>query len=212
VKNSLKEIRNIIFDLGGVIINLDMERTHQALLQLAGKAEVPLFNYTTQHEIFKRFEVGHMDSQAFLNGLGELVGNATHEELTLAWNAMLLDIPAERIALLKQLKEQYRTFLFSNTNQIHYEGFNQILLEDHGLPGLEPLFERVYFSHTMGMRKPDVESFKRIITENGLIPEETLFLDDTAGHLEGAKAAGLQTILVSSENHLLEIFGKLAHT
>lgn len=212
MKNSFKEIRNIIFDLGGVIINLDMERTHQALLQLAGQAEVPLFNYTTQHDIFKRFEVGGMDSQAFLNGLGELIGNGNHEALTLAWNAMLLDIPAERIALLKELKQQYRTFLFSNTNQIHYDGFNQILQTDHGLPGLEPLFERVYFSHTMGMRKPDVESFKHIIAENGLIPEETLFLDDTAGHLEGAKAAGLQTILVSSENHLLEIFSKLAST
>ncbi len=210
MENSLKEIKNIIFDLGGVIINLDMNRTYLAFQQLAGKNEVPVFNYTVQHEIFKRFEVGDMDSPEFLRGLRVLIGNATNEELITAWNAMLLDIPMERVELLKQLKEQYRTFLFSNTNQIHYEGFNQILLDAHGLPGLEPLFEKIYFSHTMRMRKPDVASFKRIIEENGLIPEETLFLDDTAGHLEGARAAGLKTILVSDENHLLHIFSKLA--
>jgi putative hydrolase of the HAD superfamily len=81
-------------------------------------------------------------------------------------------------------------------------------MEAHGLPGLEPLFEKVYFSHTMGLRKPNVASFLQIINENGLIPEETLFLDDTAGHLEGAKAAGLKTLLVSQEQGILEIFSE----
>lgn len=208
MRNSLKGIKNIIFDLGGVIINLDMDRTYHAFKALAGEVEVPAFNYTVQHDIFKQFEVGAIDTPTFYNGLRELIGPFTNAQLQQAWNAMLLDIPQERVMLLKQLKEQYRTFLFSNTNQVHFEGFNQILLDAHGLPTLDSLFERVYFSHTMGMRKPDVASFLRIIEENGLNPAETLFLDDTAGHLEGAKAAGLQTLLVSSEQHLLKIFSE----
>ncbi len=206
----MQGIRNIIFDLGGVIINLDMGLTHQAFLQLAGGGEVPTFNLAVQDEVFKLFEVGGIDSPTFLNRLRELIGPNTDEQLVLAWNAMLLDIPAERIELLKELKSRYRTFLFSNTNQIHFDGFNKILLEAHGLPGLEPLFERVYFSHTMGKRKPDVASFRQIVEENGLLPEETLFLDDTPGHLEGAKAAGLQTMLVSNEEHILKIFREMA--
>lgn len=206
--NSLQGIRNIIFDLGGVIINLDMELTQQAFKKLAGERLVPLFNYTVQDEVFKLFEVGAIDSEVFIARLQELIGNGSKEEVTDAWNAMLLDIPTERVALLRELKTKYRTFLFSNTNQIHFEGFNQILFDAHGLPTLDPLFEKVYFSHTMGMRKPDVASFEQIIAENGLVPEETLFLDDTAGHLEGAKAAGLKTVLVSAENDILGIFGK----
>lgn len=202
----MQGIQNIIFDLGGVIINLDMDRTHQAFLHLAGGGEVPEFSLTVQHEIFKRFEVGAIDNAAFLDGLRELIGPYTDEQLITAWNAMLLDIPQERVELLRRLKGQYRTFLFSNTNQIHFDGFNKILMEAHGLPGLEPLFEKVYFSHTMGLRKPNVASFLQIINENGLVPEETLFLDDTAGHLEGAKAAGLKTLLVSNEHDILEIF------
>ena len=204
---SLEKINNIIFDLGGVIINLDMESTYWAFKELAGGQDVPLFNYTVQHEIFKQFEVGAIDTPTFLHGLKSLIGPSTDAQLIGAWNAMLLDIPAERVALLKKLKERYRTFLFSNTNHIHFEGFNKILKDAHGIPNLDPLFEKVYFSHTMGKRKPDVASFLQIINENGLDPAETLFLDDTAGHLEGAKAAGLQTMLVSNEHHILKIFG-----
>jgi putative hydrolase of the HAD superfamily len=209
VINSLEKINNIIFDLGGVIINLDMESTYWAFKELAIGKEVPLFTYTIQHEIFKQFEVGAIDTPTFLKGLRELIGPASDAQLIAAWNAMLLDIPTERVALLRKLKGKYRTFLFSNTNQIHFEGFNKILNDAHGLPNLDPLFEKVYFSHIMGLRKPDVASFLQIINENGLVPSETLFLDDTAGHLEGAKLAGLQTMLVSDENQIVDIFREL---
>ncbi len=204
--NSSEKIKNIIFDLGGVIINLDMDSTYAAFKRLANAAEVPLFNYTVQHEIFKQFEVGAIDTPSFLNGLRTLIGPVTDTELVDAWNAMLLDIPTERVALLMELKKRYRTFLFSNTNQIHFEGFNKILYDAHGLATLDPLFEKVYFSHTMGLRKPDVASFLQIIAENDLVPSETLFLDDTQGHLDGAKLAGLQTMLVSNENQIVDIF------
>lgn len=206
---SLEKINNIIFDLGGVIINLDMESTYWAFKELAGGSEVPLFNYTEQHNIFKQFEVGAIDTPTFLSELRTLIGPVTDSELIGAWNAMLLDIPAERVALLKELKSKYRTFLFSNTNQIHFDGFNKILFDAHGLETLDPLFEKVYFSHTMGMRKPDVASFLQIINDNGLNPAETLFLDDTKGHLEGAEKAGLQTILVSEGNSILDIFSEI---
>lgn len=207
--NSLEKINNIIFDLGGVIINLDMESTYWAFKELAGGKDVPLFNYTVQHNIFKQFEVGAIDTPTFLSELGSLIGTVSDAELIGAWNAMLLDIPAERVELLKKLKTRYRTFLFSNTNQIHFEGFNKILFDAHGLETLDPLFERVYFSHTMGMRKPDVASFLQIINENDLNPAETLFLDDTRGHLEGAEKAGLQTMLVSDSNTILDIFSEI---
>lgn len=186
-----------------------MNASYKAFKTLAGAEDVPLFNYTVQHEIFKQFEVGTIDTPTFLKGLKELIGPVSDESLVDAWNAMLLDIPVERVTLLKDLNKRYRSFLFSNTNQIHFDGFNKILFDAHGLETLDPLFEKVYFSHTMGKRKPDVASFLQIIDENGLVPEETLFLDDTQGHLEGAKLAGLQTVLVSGNNQIVDIFREI---
>lgn len=200
-------IKNIIFDLGGVIINLDMQRTAQAFMQLAASNQVPVFDYHRQDEIFKAYEVGKISSKEFTAGLIELLGNQHKEQAIIdAWNAMLLDIPAERLRLLEQLKQQYRTFLFSNTNELHYNAFTEIVRQDHAVPGLDDFFEKTYYSHTMGMRKPDIASFQRILDENNLEPEETLFLDDTAGHLAGAAQLGIQTALVTAENDILRIF------
>lgn len=204
---TMQGIKNIIFDLGGVIIDLDMQRTAKAFMALAASSEVPVFDYHRQDEIFKAYEVGKISSKEFTAGLIDLLGDQ-HEEQAIvdAWNAMLLNIPAERLQLLQRLKEQYRTFLFSNTNELHYNAFTEIVRKDHAVPGLDDFFEKAYYSHTLGMRKPDVASFKYILEENDLKPEETLFLDDTAGHLEGAAVLGIQTELVTAENDILRIF------
>jgi putative hydrolase of the HAD superfamily len=108
-----------------------------------------------------------------------------------AWNALLLKFPPERIALLEDLKTRYRLFLFSNTNAIHLQKFSEIYRQS--FPGkLEDHFEKAYYSHEMGHRKPDLAGFSKIILENGLDPKQTLFVDDALMNVEGAIKAGLK--------------------
>ena len=186
-----------------------MGRTFEAFARLAGTSNIPEYNFQTQAQIFKDFEVGSITPEVFVTEMVTLLGGrVTGQEIIDAWNAMLLDIPQQRLDLLLSLKKQYRTFLFSNTNQIHYDAFNKILLDAHGRATLDEFFNRAYYSHTMGMRKPDAAAFQRILDENGLVASETLFLDDTPGHLEGAKLLGIQIQLVTAENGIMEILSE----
>lgn len=208
-----KNIKNVIFDLGGVIININMPLTFKAFAQLAPNKDIPNYTYNYQAPIFKQYEVGAISSAEFRDGLRDLIGEPlTDQQIDDAWNAMLLDIPAQRMDLLLDLKEQYRTFLFSNTNAIHYDAFNKVVEAEFGEPTLDKYFERTYYSHIMQQRKPDADAFRTILDDNGLLATETLFLDDTPGHLEGAKTLGIQTELVSLENDILTIFKEVKGT
>ena len=106
---------------------------------------------------------------------------------------MLLDFPLRRLQLLQQLRLYYDLFLLSNTNEIHEEEFNRVLMSSRGMPSLAVFFDKVYFSHRVGMRKPNREIFQMIL-DNGLKPEHTLFMDDSPQHIATAKEMGIQTI------------------
>jgi len=99
-----------------------------------------------------------------------------------------------RLQILQQLRLYYDLFLLSNTNEIHEAAFNQILMQEHGIPNIGVFFDRVYLSHRVGLRKPMREIFERVLEENNLKPEQTLFIDDSLQHIEGAKLLGIQTI------------------
>ena len=185
-------IKNIIFDLGGVIMNIDFKKTEQAFADL-GFADFS--KYMTQYHItpfFEDYEKGNIDTAAFISGVQQLTSQPlSGDQIVHAWNALLLDFPLERIALLEQLKHRYRIFLLSNTNALHYEAFRQNL---NVLTGkrLEDIFEKAYFSHTVNLRKPDVAIYQLVLEENDLDPAETLFVDDTASNFSGAEQAGIQ--------------------
>ena len=115
------------------------------------------------------------------------------EKIVEAWNAMLGGFPLRRLQLLQQLRSQYNLYLLSNTNEVHEEAFNKILYEQCGEPAIAAFFDKVYFSHRIGMRKPDEAPFLKILYDNGLVSGETLFIDDSPQHLETASWLGLQT-------------------
>jgi glucose-1-phosphatase len=183
-------IKNIILDLGGVLINLDYNKTNEALSKL-GYANG--FTKAKQINLFDKLEEGKVSELDFLKEFNTLAG-ANHEHKTIidAWNAILLDFPYERLALLKELNENYRVFLFSNTNTIHIKEVNAELKKQHSIDNLNGYFEKVYLSHELGIRKPKIEGFKHIVETNNLTLKETLFIDDSPQHIEGAKKAGLE--------------------
>jgi putative hydrolase of the HAD superfamily len=188
-------IKHIIFDLGGVLLNLDYKRTEDAFIELGVKDFPAIYSQLKQTPLFDDFEVGKIDAQSFINAIKHIAQlPLTDDQIIGAWNAMLRDFPLRRLQILQQLRMHHDLLLLSNTNAIHEVAFNKILMDAHGMPGIGVFFDKVYLSHRIGMRKPNEEVFKRILDENGLKAADTLFIDDSPQHIEGAQKLGIQTI------------------
>ena len=192
----MTEIHNIIFDLGGVIINLDPGKTRQAFMVLGARDFDRLYSPLAQVSVFDLLDKGNITPHQFRSEVRNYLSHsATDVAIDRAWNAMLLDVPAQKLQLLGELKKDYRLFLLSNTNVIHVAEFSRQLQNAHGSPDFTPWFERCYYSCNIGMRKPDREIFMHVLNENGLLAAETLFIDDSKQHIEGAAKCGIRTAL-----------------
>jgi len=188
----MENVENIIFDLGGVIMDIDVKETLKAFTQLGAKDIHRYFGHGFAASFFSDHESGRISDEVFLKEIKNLLGKEVKDEtLTEAWNALLLNFPPERINLLKSLRSKYRIFLYSNTNAIHYRKFSEIYRNSFNNE-LEGLFEKAYFSHILGQRKPETAGFEQIVAENGLNPAKTLFVDDAIINVEGAMKTGLK--------------------
>ena len=201
------QIKNLIFDLGGVIINLDTTRTFESFSKLSGIPAAELQQKSKQVSLFGDYEKGSMTDEEFRSELKNfLSGNFSDTELDQAWNAMLLDIPSGKFQLLEQLKKSHQTFLLSNTNNIHLECFNQIVKEATGLKEIDSYFHMAYYSHLLKMRKPDDEIYLHVLAQHNLNPAETLFMDDNRDNLEGAKRVGIRVAHIIHPDDLYSLF------
>ncbi|MDX5480054.1 MAG: HAD family phosphatase [Hymenobacteraceae bacterium] len=208
---NLANVKNIIFDLGGVIINIDYGKSIKELQKLCdGKCDIE-FSQREQSELFDLYETGTSSSEEFRDSLRKTYSiEASDKEIDEAWNAMLLDIPQERIDLLLELGKKYRIFLLSNTNAIHLKRFNEIVAHSFTIPSLDSLFEQSYYSHLVGKRKPDAEIFEQILTENDLNKAETLFIDDSIQHIKSADKLGIQTLHLQPPLTINQVFKDVA--
>ena len=202
------KIKNLIFDLGGVIIDINPEAALRAFEKLSSVKNAS-FPKNFDHEIFLHYEMGKTDDASFRNALlqaYELGEEVKAHHLDEAWNIMLLDIPMERIKLLQKLRGKYQLFLLSNTNVIHIVKVNQILREQTGVDNLSDLFDKIYYSYEMNTRKPEAEIFKQVLDENNLKPEESLFIDDNLDNILGAQKLNIGTLHVTSKDTIFEYF------
>lgn len=206
----MQGIKNIVFDLGGVLLNLDMQKTEDAFTGMGVKDFKALFALGHAASFFKEYEVGLINDEQFIDSLLNIIGNQYERTAVVAgWNAMLCDFPAERIELLKQLRKKYRLFLFSNTNAIHMASFQQTYSTAYKGDLLDQLFEKTYYSHDIRLRKPDVKAFQYVLQDSGLQPHESLFIDDALVNIEGARAAGMQGYHLEPGKTVLEIGAQL---
>lgn len=202
----MQNIDNIIFDLGGVILTLDMPRAEQKFTELGVKNYNELFRSGNVSSFFEDYEVGAIDNKTFLNSLRDLSGlPLTDGQLIDAWNSMLGIFPKERIELLNNLKSKYRLFLFSNTNAIHLDKFRDMYADTFNGKKFDDHFEKAYYSQILGLRKPNVASYQKIIQEQNLNAERTLFIDDSALNIEGAIAAGLKGVHIKLGTTILDL-------
>ncbi len=199
--------KNIIFDFGGIIIRIDHNRIAEAFKNFGLKNFDHLYSKAHQSNLFDDFEKGIISPEQFRNELREVSGmNLSDDQIDNSWNAILLELPNENIDLLMRLKQSHRIFLLSNTNSIHEKAFTEMIIRDFGKNILEEVFEKVYFSHHLHMRKPDAEIFLHVSKENNLLPEETLFVDDSPQHIKGATKVGLNTLLVEKGKMIADYF------
>lgn len=200
--------KNIIFDFGGVILNIDVQRTISAFSSMAHESIADNTHQIITDPLFYKFEMGLVSEPDFRKGICKLLGipleACSDDVFDHAWNALLLDIPVPRIELLKSLGGTHRIFLLSNTNSIHIRQVSEIVNSTIQEPSIDHLFENAYYSHQINMRKPNKDIYEHVLQQNQLDPSETLFLDDNEINFSGAHAAGISTMEVNKD--ILEIF------
>lgn len=208
---SMQKIKNIILDYGNVIYMIDFKRLKEAFTQLGITDVDQVFGHHGQISLFDDFDKGLISAATFRDGIREITKNArlTDVEIDTAWNALLVGVPKGKHELLKALKAKYRTFLLSNNNVIHYEECMKHIQQEYDVEDNADFFEKTYYSHLMGMRKPDADIFEFVLEDNNLAPEETLFIDDSPQHLATAASLGIKTELCSKERPLEQIIAEL---
>lgn len=201
------EIKNILFDLGGVILNLDTDLTYSQFAYLSHRPIDVLKREAASLPFFNEYERGEINDQDFREQLKRFLAISLPDiEIDFAWNAMLLDLPIQRIELLKSVGSKFRIFLLSNTNHIHLQCFNKIVSNSFPFPSLDHLFEKAYYSHLIKMRKPEIEIFEYVLCQNSLKADETLFLDDNLSNLQGAEKLGIKTYHVQHPDLIFTLF------
>jgi len=202
-------IKHIIFDLGGVILNIDFHRAAKSFKALGLEDFEELYSKATQSKLFDRLEKGLIEPNEFRKELRELSGiNMSDAEIDQAWNSLILDFPPARLTLLQELRKNYKIYLLSNTNRIHADYYNQDLIENHNINGLEELFDKVFYSHDIALRKPDKEAFEYVLKNQNLKAEECLFIDDALPNIIAANQLGIYTIFLNLDNghDVLDLF------
>ena len=208
LQQSFPTVKNIIFDLGGVILNVDYGKTIEAFRNLGIENFDTLFSQAQQTDLFDRLDMGIISNADFRNELRNFKPSLklTDDQIDMAWNAMLLDMPLERLQVLETLQPHFRTFLLSNTNAIHVPLFSSIVKQSIGKNDLSDFFEKTYYSNEMGMRKPNTDIYEFVLKQHNLNGNETLFIDDTLQNVEGAQKAGLHAFHLTAEHSIVKLF------
>ena len=193
----MQNIQTLIFDLGGVIINL---KTEQEWLEedLLPNFQPEKFQSLQQKQYFQQFETGNVSVPDFKQQLKEIAvnKNITEEEVVHHWNGILKDIPKHRVDVLKQLSKKYKLILLSNTNHIHMDFIRNYMVAEFGKNILQENFHTCYYSQEIGLRKPHKEIYEFVLQQQGITASESLFLDDKPENLSEPEKLGIHTFLV----------------
>lgn len=201
------KIKNIIFDLGGVILDLDENATFNELAKMGIDVRQAMYSIELQ-QILSKFNTGIYTAATFRKKMKDFfhIEKQTDDKFDSLWNAMLLDIPRERIEAIEQVKKHYKIFLMSNSNEIHYDLYIRDLQLRFGYNEFDELFNKSYFSFAEHLEKPDPRFFELILDHESLNPEETLFIDDTAENIEAAKKLGIKTYHIRRDELVRNLF------
>jgi len=203
----LKNIKNIILDLGRVILEINLDNTINTFKEFGFPQIDELDIVFSKFPFFRQFELGLISSEQFISEVRKISGKVPSDEVIKeAWNSMIGGYFKGSLPLVQRLGKKYRMFLLSNTNAIHEKEYNNRLKKDHGIENLSELFEKAYYSHDLHLSKPDPEIFKYVLNHHGLVEKETLFVDDILIHIESASKLGIKTFHLESPLKFTDIF------
>jgi putative hydrolase of the HAD superfamily len=206
VNVDFNSIKNIIFDWGGVITNIDYQKTVDAFAALGIDNFRVYYSQLHQNDLFIQYETGKITTEVLRQQLQkDLKPGTTDQQIDEAWCAMLLDTPLKNLEMLKAFSKKFRIFLLSNTNEIHADYYNAFLKETTGID-YPALFEKVYYSHVIGRRKPNADIFELVLSDNKLLAHETLFIDDTEMHVDTASDFSINAFYLNNGLSLQDIF------
>ena len=193
----MSNIKNIIFDLGNVLLNIDYNKTVEAFEKLGFDDFKTGFSPNNMGDLFKKLETGSISEATFYQSIKDISKRPLNNtDIKNAWNALLLNFRTESLVFLEKMAKTHKLYLLSNTNSIHLTAFNQIFIRDTGKPSLDAYFTKTYYSNIIGLRKPDEEVYVYVLKDAAVNAAETLFIDDLAINTEAAKQLGIQTHLL----------------
>lgn len=196
----------LLFDLGGVLIDINYHATEVAFEKLGVTDFKERYTQFAQNELFDRLECGQISAQHFINLLlSQTAAGTTPNQVVAGWNAMIGGFQQEKIALLERLAKALPLFMLSNTNELHWVPVQNAwkLSSKHEM---EVYFQTIFLSHQIGKRKPAPETFIWVCEQMGFEPKDVLFIDDSPQHINGAKAAGLQTFFYEDAASFYALF------
>jgi putative hydrolase of the HAD superfamily len=207
MKIELTNIKNIIFDLGKVLLNLDFAASIKAFQELGLRTDVLDNKQAYSDPVFYELEVGKISPKEFCERVRKVLNNADATDLQIenAWYAMILDIPTNRVKVVQELSKNYNIYLFSNTNQIHIERLHRAFRTEFGFD-FPSLFVKDFYSHEIHERKPDLISYQKVIELSVIKPEKSIFIDDLEKNIIGAQQAGLKTFWLKDGMEMTDIF------
>ncbi len=200
------EIKNLIFDYGGVIMDIRPMTYIEEVIRLGATNVQEMHDAFMRDQVFRRFETGKLSPAEFRDLVrGFLSNHASDADIDHAWNLILGEIPPHRIEFLRSVRTKYRIFLLSNTNPVHYDFYQEYARKTYGLPSLDSLFDKAYFSFQIGMYKPDHDIFHFVLKDSGLKPEETAFIDDMKENVEASVECGIQGIHLTPGTEITDL-------
>jgi len=201
----MSSVKNILFDLGNVIIDIDIPRTSQELFKLFRRPDLKDQVLKELHPVFLDYETGQISDELFINSLIRYARPQVYaQQIIRAWNAMLIDIPSERLDFLKSLRAQkYNLYLLSNINGLHLSWINHYMTKNFNTHSLDGWFDRSYYSHLIKLRKPHPSSFEFVLNDAGMIADETLFIDDMLENIDSAKTLGIRTLYLTGGHDVI---------
>jgi putative hydrolase of the HAD superfamily len=190
-------IKNVIFDLGGVLLNIDYHITANAFKALGAADFDSFYSQASANELFELLETGNITDADFYDAMqSHCHPGTTHQQIQTAWNAILLDFRPQSLQFLSALKSRYNIYLLSNTNAIHHQAFHQTFTHEIGLANFDDYFVKSYYSHQILQRKPYSATYNFVLQDAGIVASETLFIDDSIVNIDGARQTGLHTHLL----------------
>jgi putative hydrolase of the HAD superfamily len=194
----MEKIENIIFDLGGVLLDIDYNLTRKAFENLGVANFDEMYSQANADQLFQKLETGKISEPEFYKELNNATGlHLSESEIKNAWNSMLLSFREESLEYLEHLKDRYRIYLLSNTNQIHLDSFYEIYHQKERAHSFEQCFNKAFYSFEIGLRKPDIDCYEWVLNDLQIDPQKSLFIDDSIKNIHGAKEARLQTLLLT---------------